>query len=128
MPKVVVTGGFLKCPHGGLVKLARGDDRLKIAGSAVVTAGMEAGYVFLPATAPPTPDNPAPCGYTTPVGVPAPCTGTVPATAGTALHLTVGGAPALLDTAVGPLVVADPAVVKKEWSVADPGQTLWEET
>ncbi len=127
MPKIVVGGGFLKCSHGGLTKLSKGNSKLTIGGAAAVTSGMETGYSFLPTTAPPTPDQPAPCTQMTSTTPPAPspCSATSPATGGISSKITVGGAGVLLDTATGPAV--NPADPSAKWTISDAGETKMNE-
>src|ERR1700730_12976151 len=106
MPKVVVAGGTLSCPHQGVVTLASGASALQISGGAVITAGMEGSLPFTG------------CTYVT-GGAPTPCLST-PATSGTATKLTVGGAPALLDSATGNTSNGVP------WTVQAAGQSKME--
>jgi len=127
VPKVVVVGGFLECSHGGKTKISSGNEKLKISGSAAVTLGLESGYAFLPANAPPTPDQPAPCKKTaagTPFP-PSPCSATLAATTGVSTKIKVDGVGVLLDTASGPAVNANDPGAK--WKISDAGQPLLKE-
>jgi hypothetical protein len=121
VPKVLVAGATLQCSHGGRRQVLSGSPKLEVAGNAVVTAGMETGLPFAPGA----PGVLSPCPILTPSGAPSPCAATVAATAGFATRLTVGGAPALLDTASGQTInVQSPGT----WSVSDAGQTKLEAT
>jgi hypothetical protein len=125
MPNVVVVGGTIKCNHGGSVQLLQGDQRLEIAGSAVIVSGMETGLSFGPGS----PGLLTPCPWPIPVTPPAvpvagssPCAATMAAVTGFSLQLTVGGNGALLDNASGP--ASNPNDPTATWSVAMAGQTL----
>lgn len=118
MPKVLVDGAVIECMHGGQVKLT-GGGKLTVSNSAVLTSGMEAGLAFGPAG----PNLVAPCSFTLPNGSPSPCTTSSPSLpAGVSTRLSVGGQPALLETANGTTVNTPPAT----WSVAAAGQTKLE--
>lgn len=127
MPKVVVVGGLLECSHGGKVKLKSGDAKLKLNGAEVVTMGMEVGLSFLPATAPPTPDNPAPCPHLGPgtPPPPSPCAPTLAATVGVSTNIKVDSVGVLLDTASGP--ATNPNDPSAKWKISDAGQTIMNE-
>jgi hypothetical protein len=116
MAKVLVVGGLIQCSHGGTVKLLQGDPRLTIASSAAITFGMESGLSFVPGA----PGVVVPCPNPGPVN-PAPCTATLPATAGVSTLLTVGNLGVLLDSAQGQTV--NP-VAPATWSVASAGQAI----
>jgi hypothetical protein len=112
----VVAGAMLKCTHGGMAPIPKGDSRLQISGAAAVTAGMEAGVSFAAGT--------PPCLFAT-AGGPSPCTATQAATSGISTKLTVGGVGVLLDSASGLATNAqDPSA---QWSVALAGQQLLQE-
>jgi hypothetical protein len=122
MSLVMVKGATLKCSHGGQIQVSAGDPRLNVNGNGAVTSGMESGLSFAAGTPPcnnvtttPTPPGPAP----------APCV-TLPATAGRARKLSVGGLPVLLDSATGPTVPAALPANAGTWSVASPGQAKLE--
>jgi hypothetical protein len=127
MPNVVVEGGFLECSHRGKTKISAGDQKLKINGSAVVTLGLETGYAFLPATSPPTPDQPVPCSKLSPApgNPPSPCSATRAATSGESTKITVSGVGVLLDTASGPATNANDPLAR--WRISDAGQTILRE-
>jgi hypothetical protein len=121
MPNVLVVGGTIRCSHGGVVKLLKGDSRLEIASAAALMSGMETGLSFAPG-----PGVVVPCPLPTkqPPGPPgsSPCTATISATTGVSTQLTVGDLGVLLDSASGQATNAnDPAA---SWSVAQAGQTL----
>jgi hypothetical protein len=116
MPNVIVVGGKLKCKHGGMLKLSSGSSLLEIAGAETIASGMEAGLSFAGG-----PDVLVPCPWATSAG-PSPCTATQPATAGTSSILSIGGLPALLDSASGQTVNATDSGAT--WSVVSAGQTL----
>jgi hypothetical protein len=124
MPKLIVVGGLIECSHGGKARLKSGNAKLKINGAEVVTAGGEMGLSFLPSTAPPTPDNPAPCPHVGP-GAPSPCAATLAAVAGVSTKTKVGGVGVLLDTATGP--ATNPNDPSAKWKISDAGQDLMKE-
>jgi len=123
MGVVVVEGAIIQCSHGGKSKISSGSSKLTVKGKKVVVAGMEAGISFIGFSSPPTPDNPAACPVKTTSSPPSPspCTATVAATSGLATTLTVGGIPALLDSASGQTMNA---VSPGTWSISDAGQSL----
>jgi hypothetical protein len=117
MGQVLVAGGTIQCNHKGQVKLSSGDSRLTVSGNGAITFGMETGLAFAPGS----PGLVSPCTATFPNGNPAYCTATLPATAGQATLLAVGGKPVLLDNASGE--TANPTG-PGTWSVASVGQSL----
>jgi hypothetical protein len=118
MPSVVVVGGVIQCSHGGMVKLMQGDGRLEIGSNAAVVSGMEANLSFASG-----PGLVLLCPNQTPAGTPAPCTGTLPATAGVSTLLTVENKGVLLDNAQGDAVNTQ-SVKPPTWSVLKAGQKL----
>ena len=121
MPKVLVVGAIIQCSHGGTRRLLTGSPRMQVAGSAVVTSGMEVGLTF--ALGAPGVLVPCPVQTTTLPTAPSPCMATAAATTGLAKKLTVGGSPALLNSAGGQTInVQSPGT----WSVTDAGQTILE--
>lgn len=127
MPKLIVVGGLVECSHGGKAKLKSGNAKLKINGAEAVTAGGELGLSFLPSTAPPTPDNPAPCPHVGPgtPPPPSPCAATLAAIAGVSTKIKVGGVGVLLDTASGP--ATNPNDPSAQWKISNAGQDLMKE-
>jgi hypothetical protein len=127
MPKLVVVGGMVECSHGGKARLKSGNAKLKIRGAEVVTAGGEVGLSFLPPTAPPTPDNPAPCPHVGPgtPPPPSPCTATLAATTGVSTKIKVDGVGVLLDTTSGS--ATNPNDPGAKWKISDVGQEPVEE-
>ncbi len=128
MAYYVVAGAIMQCSHGGQSKIPSGNSKLQISSAAAVTFGMELGVSFLPPTAPPTPNNPAPCTKTfpPPASTPSPCAATLAALSGVSTKLTVDGAGVLLDSATGLATnAADPAA---KWTVSTPGQQLLQES
>jgi hypothetical protein len=126
---VVVQGAVIKCPHGGQLKLLSADSRLTVTDSGVVTSGMEAGLTFGSPQVP-VPGMVSPCIAQTPPP-PAtpftfvPCVTSAALPVGLATKLTVGGLPALLDSASGPTISgAGPGT----WSVSSAGQQKLEAT
>jgi|ERR1035438_7396060 hypothetical protein len=120
MGMVLVDGATFQCNHKGSVKVSKGDARLTVSGKGAITFGMETGISFAPGS----PGLVSPCTKTTPppANTPSPCASTLPAIAGTATLLSVGGVPVLLDNATGPSTNPnDPAA---KWSVAAAGQSL----
>src|ERR1700720_4508288 len=119
MGQVLVAGGTIQCSHKGQVRLSGGDTRLSVSGNGAITFGMESGLSFAPGS----PGVVAPCPFTDPKGgSPSPCAVTLPATAGQATLLSIGGVPVLLDNAAGKTTnQADPSAT---WSVASAGQSL----
>ena len=119
MGQVLVAGGIIQCSHKGQVKLSGGDSRLTVSGNGAITFGMESGLAFSPGS----PGLVSPCTFLDPKsGSPSYCAATLPATAGQATLLAVGGTPVLLDNASG--VATNPSGVPATWSVASAGQSL----
>ena len=119
MSRVVVTGGTLKCSHGGVITVATGDPRLTVQGAGALLLGMEDKLSFASGS--------PPCANQTKTvpPAPAPCV-TQAAAAGQATKLSVGGKPVLLDTANGTTVPAALPADPGAWKVAEPGQTKLE--
>jgi hypothetical protein len=80
---------------------------------------METGISFAPGS----PTVVTPCTYPAPAsGPPSPCIATLPATAGQATLLSIGGVPVLLDNAGGN--ATNPGDGSATWSVVSAGQNL----
>jgi hypothetical protein len=119
MAQVLVDGATIQCTHKGQVRLSGGDTRLSVSGKGAITSGMETGHSFAPGS----PGVIAPCPFPDPKsGSPSPCVATLPATAGTARLLAVGGIPVLLDSAAGN--ATNPGDPSAKWTVAAAGQNL----
>jgi hypothetical protein len=122
MPNVVVVGSTIQCKHGGSVQLAQGDQRLEIAGSAVIVSGLETGLSFAPGSPGLLTPCPLPAPATPLVASSSACVATMAAVTGVSLQLAVGGKGVLLDNASGP--ASNPNDPGATWSVAMAGQTL----
>lgn len=109
MQNVVVVGATIQCSHGGKAQLLKGDKRLQISNTAVVTAGQEVGVSF------------ATCPFQA-GSIKSPCTATVAATAGVSTLLIIGNAGVLLDNATGKATNANDT--SATWKVSNAGQSL----
>jgi hypothetical protein len=119
MGQMLVAGGIIQCSHKGQLKMSEGDSRLTVSGNGAITFGMESGLSFAPGS----PGIVSPCPFTDPKsGSPSPCASTLPAIAGQATLLTIGGTPVLLDNATGQ--ATNPSDPSATWSVASAGQSL----
>lgn len=108
MAYVLTETATMLCSHGGKVTIPATQHILTINGMAALVQGDEAGGVV------------AGCTNTVVAAGQKPCTKTLPATAGIATKLQVGGKPVLLQSATGQTDSTPPGT----WQVAFAGQTM----
>ena len=110
MPGVLTAGSSVKCLHQGTVQLSAGQQKLKVAGNAVLVMGDLMGKSISACPVPTAGPPPT-----------KPCTTTTAMLAGTAAKLKVDGKPVLLETANGTTDGLAPA--PGTWSVQSAAQT-----
>lgn len=106
MPKVLTSAAVVTCPHKGKVQIMPSQTTVTAGGNPVLVVGDLDGKPIAGCTQPASTST-------------APCTATTPMTVGASMKVTVGGKPALLDTAMGITNGVPPGPYK----VDSPGQT-----